>query len=325
MDKLAFFSRKKLRPFYEKNKNKIRSIFIAVTVIFCIVIDFPVIAYFINSPILQYGGVYLLTLTKIIFIILATPSALIAFFIGYRIDQTKYSKIPFNYPPRVEITGLLVGITLGLYFSVLWTYIITLTQGTLLTDPTLYITFPLLTTLITYLIFKSTQFIYSKMYILNHKDNFKIPLFIFILTIPFFIYTIYSLDQISHQIALQNEAAINNFQEFPGIDSYNFAADITVPATQVYNITALIGSSTQPNGVIRINGVKNFGGLDNYLLYKGMNTFTFEPNAGVCQFENTPIFTTQMTVYIRKLLSDQFATTVRKTITETVKCNMPKE
>jgi hypothetical protein len=321
---LDFFSSNKIRPLYEKNKNKIRSFFIAITIVFCILIDFPLIAYFTKSPILQYGGDFLLTLTKILFIIIATPFALIAFFIGYRIDQRKYSKIPFNYPYRIEITGLLVGITLGLYFSILWVYIITLAQGTYLFDPALYITFPILTALITYLVFKGTQIIYSKMYTLNHKDSFIMPIIIFILVLPFFVYTIYSLTQIAHQIAVQNEATINSFQEFPSIDRYYFAADISVPATQVYNITALIGSPSLPNGTVKINGVQNFNGLDNYLLYKGMNTFTFVPNTDVCDFENTSTFTTEMTIYIRKLVSDRFATTVRKTITEPIKCNNPK-
>lgn len=321
MDGFSLFSQRNIRPFYEKNRNKIRGFFIAITIVFCILIDLPLLAYFTNSQILEYGGTFILTLTKILFIILATPCALIAFFIGYRLDQTKYSKIPFNYPNRVELTGLLVGITLGLYFSVLWVYIITLSQGTYLFNPVLYSTFPLLTTLITYLTFKGTQLLYSKMYILNHKDNFTFPLLIFILAFPFFIYTVYSLTQISHQIAEQNEVTFTNFQEIPSVDRYDFVADIAVPATQVYNIDALIGSSSVSNGTLRINGVQNFNGLDNYLLYKGVNSFTFEPNPGICPFENTSLYSTQMTIYIRKLLSDQYATTVKKTITESIKCD----
>lgn len=321
MDDFSFFSQKNIRPFYEQNKNKIRGFFIAITIVFCVLIDLPLLAYFTNSQILEYGGTFILTLTKILFIILATPSAIIAFFIGYRIDQTKYGKIPFNYPNRVELTGILVGITLGLYFSVLWVYIIALSQGTYLFDPLLYSTFPLLTTLITYLTFKGTQLLYSKMYILNHKDNFIFPIFIFILAFPFFIYTIYSLTQIAHQIAAQNEAILSKFQQIPSVDRYNFIADITVPATQIYNIDAVIGSAPESNGIVRINGVQNFNGLDNYLLYKGINSFTFEPNIGVCPFENTSVYTTNMTIYIRKLLSDNYATTVRKTIIEPIQCN----
>jgi len=302
--------------FNSKNRFKILSILLSIILVFAIIIvSFVLLS--IKSTI-ENEGYLALILIRIAFIIFTTPVAIILFFIGHRIDDAKNKLDVYRYPIWVEIIGIITGISLGWVISILWVFIITVSQGTIWANPVLYIPFPVITPLITYLCFKTVQFIYSLLNKKARRSSIKIPLIAFLLALPILIYSIYIILQINQEVSYQNQVTFTNFKETKQGNKHIFTAGVYAPQSNIYNIIAIVDSSSKKlsAGILRLNGVENIDGLNNFILNKGINKMIYYPNSNTCSG-------TRVTVSfdIRKLLADRFTTTQAKVIKETIKCH----
>ncbi len=308
-------------PAYRGYKYKFKNVLLSITALFLLLISLLVICSLTKSPILQYGGPFLLDMTRIIFIILATPVAIITLFVGHRIDDSNNKTNPF--PLWIELIGLLFGMFLGWVISVEWVFFITISQGLIWTDPMLYLPFPILTPLFTYLFFKGIQLIYAR----NHQKKFsvglKLPLFILLLASPVIVYSLYGLYTLLQEQLFLNAITVTNFKEIKVGDTYLFTADLSVPEDNLYHITASVGSTphaTKPLAT-RLNGIANLDGLYNFQLAKGTNTFSYQPNLKDCAFSKNATFTTTLTINVNKVIAGRFTSGIPHQIKLPVTCH----
>jgi hypothetical protein len=304
---------------YIGNKYKIRSLLIAIVALFIFLLIILVTCYSLTCPLLNFGGALLMDLTKIAFIILVTPFAIVTLFIGYRIDERGNI---MRYPLWVELTGLIFGIFFGWAISVEWAFLLTISQGLIWANPFLYTPFAFITPLITYLCFKGAQFIYS----INKKDVYKqsffIPLVFFVFALPVLIYSALALFSLMRQEASQTSITLTNFKQTPKNLGYVLTGDVTVPEDYLYHITASVGTSPHLTSVLalRLNGVANIDGLYNFELTKGINTLSFTPSQTDCSYSSNTTSTKTVTFYISKVLADRLTIATPLTITETIMC-----
>ncbi len=308
--------------FYSRNIFKIRFALFGTIIVFSILIFLLIILYYSNSPLLHLGGFLLLILTRIAFLILATPIAIIMFFIGHRIDDTKNKTTLYRYPMWVELLGVIIGIFFGWLTAVLVAFNLTVTQGLIWADPTLYLPFPFVTPLITYLCFKGIQFIYSFRVKKSQKGSFRLALIVLILSLPLLIYSGYVFFQILQEESYQADVTLTNFKEVPNGNSYIFTADINITQESLYHITASLGTSNHPTSVLalRLNGIANIDGLYNYELTKGVNKLIFTPNPADCPYSHTSAVSTYITFNINKVLADRFTIALPNQIKKNVTC-----
>lgn len=302
--------------FANRNRYKILGILISIILVFTIII---VSFIFLSvQATVGNGAELILILIRIAFIIFATPVAIVLFFVGHRIDDVKNRAEAYHYPILIEILGITIGIYLGWTVSTIWVLIITISQGTLWTNPTLYIPFPVITPLVTYLCFKAAQFIYSLFDKKAQRSSLRMPLIAFVLVLPLLIYSIYTIFQLYNEASYQNQVTLTNFKEVRQGNNDIFTADMYVPQSDEYNIIATVGSSSHTvlAGILRLNGVENIDGLNNFILTKGDNKFIFYPNNKVCS-SNT---STSVSFDVRKVLAYRFTIAQAKVISENVTC-----
>lgn len=311
---------KKDSPFDSRNRYKIFGILISIVLAFSIIF-ISLILLSLNATI-QTEGVVVLSLIRIAFIILGTPIAILLFFVGHRIDDAKNKDVSYRYPLWVEVVGMIIGLLLGLIVSSIWIITFTLTQGIIWSNPILYLPLPVVAPLITYLCFKGTQLIYA----LSNKNflrgNFKLPLLIFLLSSPVLIYSGYIMFQIFQEASYQENVTITNFKEVQLGNNYIFTANMYVPQTSEYNITASIGQTPSDDieGAVRINGIENIDGLHNYELNKGMNPLIYYPRSTDCAYATKPAKYTYVTFNVRKVLEYRIPLAIPKRITEKIAC-----
>lgn len=266
------------------------------------------------------GGDLLLRLTRIAFIIIATPVVIITLLTGHRIDDTRNNTT--IYPLRVEVTGIIIGIILGSLLSFEWAFLLTLSIGTIWADPFLYSPFPIFTLLITYLCFKGSQYFYSRTHTLPFKQSFRLPFILLLFSLPVLLYSIYALASLLMKLSPQNEVTITNLKEIPSGDSYMVLADLTVPESGLYHVTASVGPTphyTTPLA-LRLNGVANIDGLYNFELNKGINQLTYHPSAEDCAFTQGKTVSTNITFSVSLEVGGRFTTPLPHQIKENINC-----
>lgn len=308
--------------FYSRNRFKILGIIVGAILVFTATIISFNLFLFADNSFAGLGGILILTLIRIIFIVVGTPVAIILFFVGHRIDDTN-NKTLYRYPIWIEITGMIVGICLGWGLAILWAIILSVSQGLIWANPILYVPFPIITPLITYLCFKGAQFIYSFIDRKFRKDSFKPALIILICFSPFLIYSGHLLSQLAQQTTYQQNSALTDFKETEQGDSYIFTANIYVPETGEYHITATIGPSPQtPSaGTLRLDGIENIDRLNNYDLTKGENKLIYYPDNGDCPLAKTSTFQTYVTFNVSKVLPNQSTLGQPKVIRQDITCH----
>jgi hypothetical protein len=302
--------------FNARNKFKILSLIISIILVFTIIIV-SFVALSIRATVGDEADL-IFTLIRIVFIIFATPVAVLLFFIGHRLDDAKNKSVTYSYPIWLEIVGVVIGLYLGWLLSTLWVFIITVSQGTLWTNPVLYIPFPIITPLVTYLCFKIAQVIYSLFDKKARRSGFRMSLTAIILVLPILFYSGSTLLQEKQEVTYQNQVTLTNVKGIQEGNKITFTADVYVPQSDEYNIIATVNGSPKPifAGALRLNGIENIDGLNNFLLNKGTNKMIFYPNSSVCT--GNPIV---VSFNVRKVLAYRFTTSQAKVITETVSCN----
>ena len=307
---------------YARNRFKILGVLVGITLVFTTALISFNLFYITDNAFAGLGGEFILTLIRIAFIIVGTPVAIILFFIGHRVDDTNNKTNTYRYPIWIEIIGMIIGIGFGWGISILWAISLTLSLGLVWANPILYAPFPIITPVITYLCFKGTHFVYSFIDKKFRKESFKPLLILFIFTLPFLIYSGYILSQILQQASYQNAVTITNFKETSQGNGYIFTADMYVPQTDLYNITATIGSSQAITaGTLRLNGIENIDRLNNYELTKGINKLIYYPDNGDCPLANTSTVHSYVTFSIKKVLEDRLTLTQPKVIQQNIICH----
>lgn len=299
--------------FYGRNRFKILGLLISIVLVFGIIVVSLNVFLISDAAANEFGGTLILTLIRIAFLIFGTPVAIILLFVGHRIDNAKNKIISYRYPLWVEFIGLILGVYLGLNMAVLWIVIFSVAQGTLWTDPILYIPLPVITPIITYLCFKVAQLIYSLIDKRATRKNLKLTLIVFVLSLPLFAYSGYALYQIYLEEASEATITITNFKEVPVEKKSIYTADITIPKSDEYNVTAYVGS--KPSGTIRLNGIENIDGFNNFELTKGINKLIFYPDERTCTSASQTV-----SFQIRKVLANQLKLGNPKVITEKIVC-----
>lgn len=309
--------------FYSKNRFKIFGLLLSITLVFSfIIIVINVFLLSNTSASNVFGGVLVLTLIRIAFLILGPPVSIILVFIGHRIDDAQ-NKAAYRYPIWVELIGMFIGIYLGLDTAILWIVSVSVSQGLIWANPILYIPFLVITPIITYLCLKGTQLIYSLVNKRFRGDSFKLLLIIFLLSSPFLIYSGYSLFQIHQQESSQTSITITDFKA--ASQGKIYTANISIPQADEYNITATIGFSSPAAsaGILRLNGIENIDGLNNYELTTGINKLIYYPNTNACPVSNSSTIHS-VTFEIRKVLANQLKVGNPKIITEPITCNQSR-
>ena len=301
------------QSFYEKNRYKIFGLLLSITLVFSFIIISINIFLLSDTTSYEVGGSLILTLVRIAFLIFVTPVAIVLLFVGHRIDTARNKTQSYDYPFWVELVGIIVGIYLGLNMAILWIVILSVSEGTLWTDPLLYVPLPVITPLITYLCFKTVQLVYSLFDKRAQRSGLKLTLIVFIISLPIFVFSGIALYQIYLDEASEATITMTNFKEIPSGQKNVFTADLSVPTSDEYNITAYIGS--KPSGTIRLNGIENIDGFNNFELTKGVNKLLYYPDSNNCTQSHISV-----TFQARKVLANQLKLGSPKSITETITC-----
>ncbi|HSX09164.1 MAG TPA: hypothetical protein VLF93_03360 [Candidatus Saccharimonadales bacterium] len=308
--------------FYARNRYKILGLLLGFTVVFTTALISFNLFYITNSAFAGVGGDTILTLIRIAFIVVGTPISIILFFIGHRVDDSN-NNASFRYPVWIEIIGMGIGLVLGWSISIVWAIMLFLSQGLVWANPLLYVPFPVITPVITYLCFKGAQFVFSFVDKKFRKNSFKPALILFLCSVPFLIYSGYITFQLFHQASSQNSVTITNFKEISQGNGYIFTADMYAPQEGLYNITATIGSSQAITaGTLRLNGIENIDRLNNYELTKGINKLIYYPDNGDCPFGNTSTVQSYVTFKIKKVIQDRITLTQPNSIKQTITCHV---
>lgn len=305
-------------PFMKRNQYKIFGLLLGIIVIFFVIVS--VFGLFLASQ--HASGIdedpLTLIFIRIAFIIFSAPIIIVLFFIGHRIDDKK-NVASYRYPLWVELIGLIVGMYLGWELAILWIIIFAVSQGIIWENPLLYAPLPFITSLITYLCVKGMQFLYSLDNKKFYGDSFKWPLIIFILTLPLLFYSWHTLLEISQEESYQNQITISNFKQLQQGNKYIFTADMYVPQTSEYNVTGSVGLSPYI-GKVRLDGIENIDGLNNFILTQGMNKLIFYPNPQECPLITASPTHSYVTLKIRKVLASRFTLAQPKVIVENITC-----
>ena len=305
---------------YTGDKYKIRSVLLSIAFLFLALVVIDILLYIFNNPVMAIGTSLLLDLTRIIFIILVTPVAILTLFIGHRIDNERNKSN--RYPLWLELTGLILGFFFGWALSVEWALLLTIKVGIIWSDPFLYAPFPIFTPLLTYLCFKTAQFIYAKKHPVLKKERFIIPFIFLILSIPIFGYSASAIGYLLQQEALQNQVMVTNIMQVPMGEGYQIKADISVPEDNLYHITAQVSDTPHATSALalRLNGVANLDRLYNFELTKGVNRFTFTPSPLDCSNTKHSSEQTTLTINVSKMLADRFTIAQPHTFKTQITC-----